>query len=352
MSGYLDALYNMTVSPLAYGGDPQETVNRLSLYGLRREHLLDHMQSLMLKKQTRLYDSVESKAKAAFTRLCSQQQQQQQQQQIKVKKGRSSGESLKEVMEREENGVSSEETDEEETEGDTLAAKGDTSNIKKRGGGGGAAAKTQTAAGAAAKTRGNRQGAPRDMLQQRTVRIAAGVCVFGASAYLGFNYKLSSSPIHHDEPFPTEAERRHVFFTKAEHWDRDVAFQELLLGIGRMRKELARQARGDVLEVAAGTGRNFRYYDKEKVKSLTVTDFCSTMLDQAKAKKGDLGDIKVDFFLANSCKLPKEKKYDTILQTFALCSYEDPVKTLEALGDNLMPAGFEVVSMKRRNLGE
>ncbi|CDJ33630.1 methyltransferase domain-containing protein, putative [Eimeria mitis] len=135
---------------------------------------------------------------------------------------------------------------------------------------------------------------------------AAGAAVFGASAYLGFRYKLSSAPAPQQESFPTEAERRHIFFTKADSWDRDVAFQERLLGIGRMRRELVQQAEGDVLEVAAGTGRNFAYYDKEKVRSLTVTDFCSSMLQQAKAKKG-------------------------------LCSYEDPVKTLKALGNQLVP---------------
>ncbi|CDJ44854.1 methyltransferase domain-containing protein, putative [Eimeria tenella] len=51
LSGYLDALYTMAVAPLAHEGDAQETVKRLGVYGLRREHLVDHMQSLMLKKQ-------------------------------------------------------------------------------------------------------------------------------------------------------------------------------------------------------------------------------------------------------------------------------------------------------------
>ncbi|CDI81185.1 hypothetical protein EAH_00059440 [Eimeria acervulina] len=75
------------------------------------------------------------------------------------------------------------------------------------------------------------------MLQQRALHVAAGAAVFGASAFLGFQYKIRSAPPPKEEALPTEAERRHIFYTKAEGWDREVAFQELLLGIGRLRKE-------------------------------------------------------------------------------------------------------------------
>ncbi|CDI81610.1 methyltransferase domain-containing protein, putative [Eimeria acervulina] len=135
------------VAPLARGGDPQETVDRLAAYGLRREHLLEHMQSLMLKKQTRLYDLVESRSKAAFTRLCSSIQQQLC---IQPKRTRSGPQSLKEVIEREEGDVSGEETDEEETEGDSAAAaaaaKRDNSAANKKAGSRAAAKTVQTKA--------------------------------------------------------------------------------------------------------------------------------------------------------------------------------------------------------------
>lgn len=39
------------VAPLLKGGEPKETADRLTTYGLRREHLVDHLQSLMLKRQ-------------------------------------------------------------------------------------------------------------------------------------------------------------------------------------------------------------------------------------------------------------------------------------------------------------
>ena len=42
---------SQAVAPLAFGGDPKEAVDRLAVYGLKREHLIEHMQCLMLKKQ-------------------------------------------------------------------------------------------------------------------------------------------------------------------------------------------------------------------------------------------------------------------------------------------------------------
>ncbi|CDJ44080.1 hypothetical protein ETH_00006350 [Eimeria tenella] len=143
---------------------------------------------------------------------------------------------------------------------------------------------------------------------------------------------MHNAPPVHQKPLPTEAERRRIFNLKAETWDRHVFFQEALMRLGRLRKELVQQAEGNVLEVAAGTGRNFRFYDKKKVKSLTVTDFSSGMLEQAKAKEGELEGVPCVFRLANSCKLPDPpESYNCIVETFGICSYEDPVKTLKEL---------------------
>ncbi|KAL8430132.1 hypothetical protein Efla_001796 [Eimeria flavescens] len=84
------------------------------------------------------------------------------------------------------------------------------------------------------------------------------------------------------------------------------------------------------LILLAGTGLNFRYYDKKKVSSLTVTDFSRAMLQAAKDKAGKLNGIPTSFRIANACKLQEaDEKYHSVVETFALCSYEDPVKTLK-----------------------
>lgn len=57
-----------SLAPLLRGEDPKKCVEALEAYGLRREHLVDHLASLRLKTQARLYESVDSKTKAALTR--------------------------------------------------------------------------------------------------------------------------------------------------------------------------------------------------------------------------------------------------------------------------------------------
>lgn len=42
-----------------------------------------------------------------------------------------------------------------------------------------------------------------DMLRSRGLQLAAGAVVFGASAFMGFHYSVSSAPPPVQEPFPT-----------------------------------------------------------------------------------------------------------------------------------------------------
>ena len=55
---------------------------------------------------------------------------------------------------------------------------------------------------------------------------------------------------------------------EAKTFDDAVRSSEYWSGIENMRASLAYGARGDVLEVACGTGRNFSYYDPKKVRTL------------------------------------------------------------------------------------
>lgn len=57
--------------------------------------------------------------------------------------------------------------------------------------------------------------------------------------------------------------------TTALAFDKSLDFPEWLSGIASLRKTLAARARGHVLEVAVGTGRNLRYYDWGEVVSAT-----------------------------------------------------------------------------------
>jgi methyltransferase OMS1 len=92
--------------------------------------------------------------------------------------------------------------------------------------------------------------------------------------------------------------------------------------------------KGDVLEVSTGTGRNFDYYKPSQVTSATFTDRHDSMLEQAKTKffEKHKDQFHATFETAN-VEEQHGKKYDTIVDTFGLCSCTDPVEALVQLAD-------------------
>ncbi|ESS30893.1 ATPase, AAA family protein [Toxoplasma gondii VEG] len=76
LSGYLDALYRKCVGPLVRlsKADPKIAVEAamqaMAEYSLTRGMVVDNLNSLRLKNQERLYDSIETRVKSSFTRMC------------------------------------------------------------------------------------------------------------------------------------------------------------------------------------------------------------------------------------------------------------------------------------------
>ncbi|QLQ80942.1 hypothetical protein HG537_0E02970 [Torulaspora globosa] len=155
---------------------------------------------------------------------------------------------------------------------------------------------------------------------------------------------------------------------KAEEYDDDVNFEERAIFMGRRRKWLMKHCEGDVLEVACGTGRNIKYLNPEKISSITFLDSSEKMMeitykkfkerfpsfqkaafvvgkaenlvDLAKGNKVDQSDLEssneeLETIQKNATKV----KYDTIVETFGLCSHEDPVKALKNFAVLLKPEG-------------
>lgn len=139
----------------------------------------------------------------------------------------------------------------------------------------------------------------------------------------------------------------------ASGFDSDVGVSEFFMGITGLRKKLARQCRGHVLEASCGTGRNIGYFYLEKgkeedaVKSLTFLDLSPAMVDVCK-KKWDIhyskhkfpSSLKAVRFVTGSATdamppPPDQKKYDTILQTMGLCSTPNPISLLTNLASHL-----------------
>lgn len=111
----------------------------------------------------------------------------------------------------------------------------------------------------------------------------------------------------------------------------DVDFDEMLTGISLMRRFLLRSAKGSVLEIAAGTGRNLPYYASDT--QLTLTDVSDGMLEQVPAKAAAAGRTtacELQVMSANALTFDDET-FDTVVDTFGLCSMDDSVKALEEM---------------------
>lgn len=138
---------------------------------------------------------------------------------------------------------------------------------------------------------------------------------------------------------------------KAEEYDKAINSEERAILMGRKRKWLMKHCEGDVLEVACGTGRNIKYLDIERVNSLIFLDSSENMLEIANKKFRDRFPTykKVAFVKGRAEDLldlagddpdkKEQKKFDTIIEAFGLCSHEDPVKALKNFQELLKPGG-------------
>ena len=157
----------------------------------------------------------------------------------------------------------------------------------------------------------------------------------------------------------TEAKDRTETFQKiAKIYDDQISRDEFVMGLPLLRRSLLHfHARGEVLEVGAGTGRNLNYYPIGQVKEVVLTDVSDQMLLQAREKIIELnkknnssffsksndkdgGPFKV--FVAdatNMTKFYKGNTFDTIVSTFTLCSFDDPVEVLRELQTICKPDG-------------
>jgi ubiquinone/menaquinone biosynthesis C-methylase UbiE len=97
---------------------------------------------------------------------------------------------------------------------------------------------------------------------------------------------------------------------------------------------------GKVLEVGAGTGKNFQYYTNDL--DVLATDISEKMLEKAEKKVEKLNlPIKLEKMDAQNLPL-KENAFDNTLSTFVFCSVPDPVKGLKEIKRVLKKDGTAV----------
>jgi ubiquinone/menaquinone biosynthesis C-methylase UbiE len=122
----------------------------------------------------------------------------------------------------------------------------------------------------------------------------------------------------------------------APKYDRTMGRWERLL-FGGGREWVCSQARGDVLEIAPGTGRNLPHYPSDV--RLTAVELSPKMLEIARERAADLGR-EVDLRVGDAQALDfPDDSFDTVVCTFALCTIPDERQALAEAHRVLRPGG-------------
>jgi ubiquinone/menaquinone biosynthesis C-methylase UbiE len=127
-----------------------------------------------------------------------------------------------------------------------------------------------------------------------------------------------------------------VWDKSAPGYDRQIAFLEKIWFSGG-REWLGARARGRVLEVAIGTGRNLAHYRP----GVTVTgiELSPAMLAIARSRAAELG-IAAQLIEGDAQELPfKDNSFDTVVCALSLCSIPDPAVAIAEMRRVLVPGG-------------
>jgi methyltransferase OMS1 len=142
-----------------------------------------------------------------------------------------------------------------------------------------------------------------------------------------------------------DPQRSATFQKIAYSYDDEISKDEFVMGINLLRRALLYfHAQGNVLEVGAGTGRNLGYYPSGSVvKKIVLTDSSEKMLEKANEKLKRMSKTEKsrhEVMVADACKLPfPDHSFDTIVDTFGLCSFDDPTACLKELQRVCRPDG-------------
>ncbi len=111
-----------------------------------------------------------------------------------------------------------------------------------------------------------------------------------------------------------------------------------LRGMRARRARLLGEARGEVVEIGAGTGLNLGHYPAE-VESLTLTEPVAEMAARLR-RRVERSERETLIVEAPAEQLPfADDAFDTAVSTLVLCTVEDPDRALAELRRVLRPGG-------------
>lgn len=175
--------------------------------------------------------------------------------------------------------------------------------------------------------------------------------IYGTGVYVGLMVqsvrKLPLPPSDIADPKAQRHEGPKQWDTLAPEYNGEVGTTEFLLGMSSMRRFLVSKARGRTLEVSAGTGRNTRFYSyNHQITSLVFTDESLGMLNEAYAEYTRLVRAAIpiardaEFTAMSAEQLQYEdNSFDSVVDTFGLCSVRDPVRALNEMARVCRPDG-------------
>jgi len=137
----------------------------------------------------------------------------------------------------------------------------------------------------------------------------------------------------------------------ASCYDQAIGTDEFLLGIQLLRRILlTTHASGTCLEVGAGTGRNIRSFQASKAQRVLMVELSPKMCEQAQEKvQSAMEEHKQNQQYSSSNNKTFATQFvvkqgdsqhldfcpthgfDTVVDTFGLCSYQDPVQVLREM---------------------
>lgn len=103
------------------------------------------------------------------------------------------------------------------------------------------------------------------------------------------------------------------------------------------RERLIRQAKGHVLEIGVGTGRNLPLYDPAITTELVGIDLSPRMLDRARSRPCR---VPVTLLEMDAQKLAfPDASFDTVVASYVFCTIPDPITALREAARVCRPDG-------------
>lgn len=140
----------------------------------------------------------------------------------------------------------------------------------------------------------------------------------------------TTEPTHSDRP----SQRR--FAKSYERMSRSESEQKFFQPL---RAEVVGQAHGVVLEIGAGNGLNFAFYNPDTVERVEATEPSSAMLSYARTR-ATAARVPINLTQTSVENLPfADESFDSAVVTLVFCSVGDPLRGLSEVRRVLKPGG-------------